>query len=46
MQVHTKPTVLVLQNGTFQDYTLEITVEADGNDHPAPEIAEIDTMAV
>ncbi len=45
VQFPTQPTVLVLQNGTYQDSTSRISVKADGTDQPVPEIKNIDTMA-
>jgi WD40 repeat protein len=46
VQFPAKPTILVLQNGTYQDSTSKISVKADSTDQPLPEIKDIDTMAV
>jgi hypothetical protein len=46
VQFPTKPTVLLLQDGIYQDSTSKISVKADGIDQPVPEIKNLDTMAV
>jgi WD40 repeat protein len=46
VQFPAKPTVLVLQNGIYEDSATKISAKADGTDQPVPEIKNLDTMAV